>query len=165
MLLKIYNFLIAQVGRKHGAFVRMGYMEKTAESSAIPSYEVALPSYMAIVSIALNLFILLSNTIVLITFGKYKKHKVQHYCMIALVGTDLTVLVQNTALAEILIKQEIRLTTQVCDILASLASCTVTMTAMIHVCMSIDRWISVFHPIKYRTLCIVEPLESLQLLL
>ena len=71
-------------------------MENTTQSSAIPSYEVALLSYMAIVSIALNLFILLSNTIVLITFGKYKKLKVQHYYMVALVGTDLTILLQNT---------------------------------------------------------------------
>ena len=95
-ILKIYNFLIAQEGRKHGALVRMEHMENTTQSSAIPSYEVALLSYMAIVSIALNLFILLSNTIVLITFGKYKKLKVQHYYMVALVGTDLTILLQNT---------------------------------------------------------------------
>ena len=64
----------------------MEHMENTTQSSATPTYEVALPSYMAIVSIALNLLILLSNTIVLITFGMYKKLKVQHYYMIALVG-------------------------------------------------------------------------------
>ena len=80
--------MIAQEGRKHDALVRMERMENTTQSSATPSYEVALPSYMAIVSIALNLLILLSNTIVLITFGKYKKHEVQHSYMIALVGTD-----------------------------------------------------------------------------
>ena len=125
-------------------------MQNTTQTTATPLYQVALPPYMAVVCLALNIFILLSNTVVLVTFRKYKKPKVQHYYMLALVGTDLTVFVQNSALATILIRQDIRLTTPVCVILGSLAAFAATVTAMVHTCLSIDRWISVVYPIKYR---------------
>ena len=125
-------------------------MENITLSPVTPLYQVALTPYVAIVCVAMNIFILLSNSLVIVTFRKYKKLKVQHYYMLALVGTDLTVFIQNSALATILIKQDITLTTPVCVLLGCLASFATTMTAMVHTCLSIDRWISVVHPVKYR---------------
>ena len=114
-------------------------MENITLSPVTPLYQVALPPYVAIVCVAMNIFILLSNTIVIVTFRKFKNLKVQHYYMLALVGTDLTVFIQNSALATILIKQDIRLTTPVCVILGSLAAFAANMTALVHTCLSIDR--------------------------
>ena len=125
-------------------------MENITLSPVTPLYQVALTPYVAIVCVAMNIFILISNTLVIVTFRKFKNLKVQHYYMLALVGTDLTVFIQNSALATILIKQDITLTTPVCVILGSLAAFAANMTAMVHTCLSIDRWISVVYPIKYR---------------
>ena len=51
-------------------------MQNTTQTMATPFYQVALPPYMAVVSLALNIFVLLSNTIVLVKkFRKFKVNK------------------------------------------------------------------------------------------
>ena len=47
-------------------------MQNTTQTMATPFYQVALPPYMAVVSLALNIFVLLSNTIALAKFRKFK---------------------------------------------------------------------------------------------
>ena len=123
---------------------------KNTTQSATSLYKVAISPYMVITCIALNIFILLNNTTVLIIFIKLKKLKVQHCYMLALVITDLTVLVINTVQAAILISQEIKLTDTVCVLLGSLPVFSFTMTSIVHACLTIDRWTSVAHPITYR---------------
>ena len=101
---------------------------------------------MAIICTALNIFILLSNATVLVTFSKLEKLKVQHSYILAPFVTDLTVLAQNTAITAMLINREIKLTNTVGAVIALHPIFSTTVNSLAHICLTIDRWISVNHP-------------------
>ena len=115
-------------------------------------YKVALPSEMAVVCATVDIFILLSNALTILTFRKLKDLKIQHYYMIGLIGSDLTILIVNTIATVFFILGEIRMTDTTCFLLGSLFVVAAAITAMIHTCFSIDRWVSVAYPTTYRNL-------------
>ena len=114
-------------------------------------YNVTVPSQLAAVNITLNTYILISNVLVIMTLKRMGKLTIQHYYILGLVGSDLIVFVINTAAAVIEIKREVRTSQALCAVLGISSAAACITTALIHTAMSVDRWVSVQFPFKYRT--------------
>ena len=126
-----------------------------ASSSYWQQYETAMLALASAVCMAVDIFILLSNILVMLTFKKLhllNKLRLQHYYMIGLIGTDLMVFGINAIVTVILLLGKIWITETVCFWLACLLRVQGYATSMIHIGLSIDRWTMVIFPVKYRNL-------------
>ena len=118
-------------------------------------YETAMPASASAICMAVDIFILLSNILVMLTFKKLhllNKLRLQHYYMIGLIGTDLMVFGINAIVTVILLLGKIWITETVCFWLACLLRVQGYATSMLHIGLSIDRWTMVVFPVKYRNL-------------
>ena len=79
-----------------------------------------------------------------------KKLHIKHLYMLALVVPDVVMLALNWTISAIIINGRVSITNDQCKILAIINSSAVSITAMIHSAMCVDRWISVHFPIWYR---------------
>ena len=114
-------------------------------------YEVTLPSQLAAITIAINIFILTSNTLVILTLRRMGRLTIQHYYILGLVGSDLVVFIITVAVAGIELKREVWISQSLCGLFGISSAGAANATALIHTAMSIDRWVSVQFPFKYRT--------------
>ena len=113
-------------------------------------HTVTLPEELAAVCVAADVFILLSNIMVLLTFNRLGKLTIQHYLMLGLVGSDLTMLIGNAMLTIFVFMREVWLTDIGCFLVGCLTVTAAMITASIHICLSIDRWVTVAYPYAYR---------------
>ena len=114
-------------------------------------YEATLPSQLAAITIAINIFILINNIFVILTFRRMGRLTIQHYYMLGLVGSDLIVFIITLAVAGIELKHEVWVSQTLCGLFGISSAGTANITALIHTAMSIDRWVSVQFPLKYRS--------------
>ena len=121
-------------------------------SSALQLYQVALPPEAAVVNIFVNIFVLVSNLLAVMTFRKLEKLYIQHYFMLGLIGSDFGALIVNLVSTVMLLTQEIWLTETMCFLLSLLNVLARGTTAMLHTCLSIDRGMAVAFPITYRNI-------------
>lgn len=114
----------------------------------------SLPRELLAVYVPINLFILVSNVLVLLTFIRLfrrGKLEVQHFYLFGLVGTDFMTLVINAVSAVLLAKGDLQLTKEHCDALGIASTSFVSITAFIHCSMCLDRIALVQLPLKYNT--------------
>lgn len=114
------------------------------------NYTSAVPPEMAAVCLILNLYILVTNIFVILTFRQMGKLSLRHLYMLGLVGSDLVTVVMNTINAGIAIKGGLTVTDFQCNMIGIAATSAVEITSSIHSAMCIDRWYSVQFPLKYR---------------
>ena len=114
-------------------------------------HKATLPSQLAAITIAINIFILISNTLVLLTLRRMGRLTIQHYYILGLVGSDLIVFIITMAVAGIELKREVWISQSLCGLFGISSAAAANLTALIHTAMSIDRWVSVQFPFKYRT--------------
>ena len=112
-------------------------------------YHIDTPKEYAMVSIAINIFIIVSNILAILTFVKMGDLHVKHYYMLGLVGADLTIFVQNSIIVIFLVKGEVWMNETVCFVIGSIAISAVTATSLVRSAMSLDRWIAIQYPAKY----------------
>ena len=124
---------------------------KMANISTWTLYNVTVPSQLAAVNITLNAYILISNVLVIMTLKRMGKLTIQHYYILGLVGSDLTIFVINTTGPVLGIKREVWISQALCAVLGISSAAACSTTALIHTAMSVDRWVSVQFPFKYRT--------------
>ena len=110
----------------------------------------ALPSELAAVCILLNIYILLTNVFVVLTFRRMGTLNPRHIYMLGLVGSDILTLVINSIGAGIAINGELNVAQYQCDALGIASTSAVEITSTIHSVMCVDRWYSVAAPVKYR---------------
>ena len=101
-------------------------------SSALQLYQVALPPEAAVVNNFVNIFVLVSNLLAVMTFRKLEKLHIQHYFMLGLIGSDFGALIVNLVSTVMLLTQEIWLTETMCFLLS----------LFIPAYQSIDGWLS-----------------------
>ena len=114
-------------------------------------HKATLPSQLAVITIAINVFILTSNTLVILTLRRMGRLTIQHYYILGLVGSDLIVFIITVAIAGIELKREVWISQSLCGLLGTSSAGAANITALIHTAMSIDRWVSVQFPFKYRS--------------
>lgn len=114
-------------------------------------YSSELPRELAVVPVIQNVYILLSNVLVMLTFWKMRKFSLRHLFMIGLVGSDIIMVVINSIGAGITINGSATVTDLQCNLLGIAATSVVEITTSIHSTMCIDRWYSVRSPLTYRT--------------
>ena len=110
----------------------------------------ALPAELATVCILLNVYILLTNVFVVLTFRRMGTLDPRHIYMLGLVGSDILTLVINSIGAGIAINGELNVAQYQCDALGIASTSAVEITSTIHSVMCVDRWYSVVAPVKYR---------------
>ena len=114
-------------------------------------HKATLPSQLAAITIAINVFILISNTLVLLTLRRMGRLTIQHCYILGLVGSDLFVFIITVAIAGIELKREVWISQSLCGLFGISSAGAADLTALIHTAMSIDRWVAVQFPFKYRT--------------
>ena len=114
-------------------------------------HKATLPSQLAVITIAINVFILTSNTLVILTLRRMGRLTIQHYYILGLVGSDLIVFIITVAIAGIELKREVWISQSLCGLFGISSAGAAIITALIHTAMSMDRWVSVQLPLKYRS--------------
>ena len=102
-------------------------------------YKVSLASQLAVLTLLVVLFILISNVVVILTLSRKAKLTIQEHYILGLVGSDLIVSIMTLAVAVIELKHEVRLSPAFCDVWGISATVSANITAMLHTAMSIDR--------------------------
>ena len=59
-------------------------------------YEINTATEYAMLCAAINIFIIISNILVIFTFFKMRKLQIQHYYMLGLVFADIAIFIQNS---------------------------------------------------------------------
>lgn len=113
-------------------------------------YTAELPRELAAVPLIIDIFILVNNILVLITFKRMQSLRPHHHFMIGLAMADLMAVIPVAILAGILVNGEIYLTKFICDLMGVVTTITFEVNSLVHSAMSIEKCISVVSPIKHR---------------
>ena len=120
-----------------------------ANESTWVYYTVDTQKGYAAISIFINILVLVSNALAVLTFHKMGKLQIQHYLMLGLVGSDMCILVQNTIIVVFLLMGNVWISETLCFVLGSASVSAATITSLVHSAMALDRWISINHPLAY----------------
>ena len=113
-------------------------------------YQIDTPKEYAMVCFSVNIFIIVSNILVILVFIKMGKLQLQHYFMLGLVCSDLAIFIQNSIIIGFLVMGEVWMNNSMCFALGSASISAASSTSLIHSAMAMDRWISITYPFKYR---------------
>lgn len=113
-------------------------------------YRTALPTHFTVVTLIITAFILLSNVFVILTLRKMGKLSLQHYYMLGLVGSDTLMLMVVVSGAIIQLRGDAWFPAWLCDMFGIASTVVCQITSLVHTAMSVDRWVSVRFPVKYR---------------
>ena len=116
----------------------------------ITHYSAALPEELVTITVIISLCLFISNLFVVLTFWRMKKLDIKHLYMLALVVPDVVMLALNWTISAIIINGRVSITNDQCKILAIIGTSAISITAMLHSAMCVDRWMSVYFPIRYR---------------
>ena len=129
-------------------------MDETTDwkSNLSTAYNESLPKALLAVYIPINVLILVTNILVILTFIRtYRNGKflLQHIYLVGLIGSDLITLTINSIGAGMLADGDVPLTLEACDALGNASTSMVCITVLIHCLMCVDRMIRIFAPFKY----------------
>ena len=86
------------------------------------------------------------------TFTKMGKLQPQHIYMLGLVPSDIVVLAVNITISVTILKGGLWMNDGICSLQAHVIACASFITTVIHTAMSMDRWVSIQFPHRYRHL-------------
>ena len=136
-----------------GVFYHFTGMTASNRSSA-PEWKqhfTALPTIFGLIPVFIFCGIIANNAIVLVTFKRMGKLKLQHYLMIALAVADLLTLIPVSAMVLATINGSIWLTETLCVMLGVSFINTLGTTSWLHSLMCIEKCLSIWKPLQHRS--------------
>ena len=125
----------------------------TPGNSTLPAwrlYKTMLPREVGVIPLAVSLYILVNNILVLVTFRRMRTLQIQHYFMIGLALADLQTLIPYSISTYVLIRGQVWLTPTLCNILGVEIIVTICTTTWLHSTMCIEKCLSILKPIQHR---------------
>lgn len=121
-------------------------LSNKSQSQLWKNYHSEMPKLAAIAPISITLFILISNTIILMVFKRLKKLNTHHYYLVALSVFDLMLVPTLAVTCYTMVSGNIWMTDLVCDTMGILVSIPLSATTNIHCLMCMDKAVSVLKP-------------------
>ena len=118
-------------------------------SSGWTLYHIGTSKEYSLICLSINIFIIVSNILVILVFSKMRKLQLQHYFMLGLVCSDLMIFFQNSIIIAFLVMGKVWMNDALCFTLGSASISAASATSLIHSAMAMDRWISITFPFEY----------------
>ena len=118
-------------------------------SSGWTLYHISTSKEYSLICLSINIFIIVSNILVILVFSKMRKLQLQHYFMLGLVCSDLMIFFQNSIIIAFLVMGKVWMNDALCFTLGSASISAASATSLIHSAMAMDRWISITFPFEY----------------